>query len=273
MKDKALRKRYILQNLPLQQPGLEIAPLFRPATDKLRHNVFYTDYTSTSVSREKHAHYEHDDIVELDFIWHPAEPLRHCVPEGQTFDWAVASHVLEHVPDPIGWILEVMAVLNPGAVFSLVLPNKRYCFDRFRSTTEVADLLDVWLRRQRTPAPRQLYDFLKNCTSDGHEMYDLLKDLSPEAYNQTRQPHYSQQQALEFVLHAWTTGTYLDAHCSVFTPQSAYALFNELVALGIVNVDVSRPYEYEDEFYLRLTKRGEPLVQHPGEPGGRVISD
>ncbi|CRL44751.1 hypothetical protein SGGMMB4_02016 [Sodalis glossinidius str. 'morsitans'] len=70
MKDNTLRKSYILQNLPLQLPGLETYPLFRSATDKALHNVCYTDYTSAEESRQKHAHYEHDEIVDIDFIWH-----------------------------------------------------------------------------------------------------------------------------------------------------------------------------------------------------------
>lgn len=188
MKDNALRKTVILQNLPLQLPGLEISPLFRPATDKALHNVCYTDYTSAEDSRQKHAHYEHDDIVDIDFIWHPHATLESCVPGHQRFDWAVASHVLEHVPDPLGWILEVLAVLNDGAIFSLVLPNKRYCFDRFRQTSSAAQWLQWWLTRQRIPAPQQLYDFLRNCTSDDGEMYERLKDLTPEAYQNTRCP-------------------------------------------------------------------------------------
>ncbi|MBT9433390.1 methyltransferase domain-containing protein [Candidatus Sodalis endolongispinus] len=266
MKDNSLRKSYILQHLPLQLPGLEISPLFRPATDKALHNVCYTDYTSAEESRQKHAHYEHDEIVDIDFICHPHATLQSCVPDQQQFDWSVASHVLEHVPDPLGWILEVLAVLNDGAVFSLVLPNKRYCFDRFRQTSSAAQWLQWWLTRQRIPAPQQLYDFLRHCTSDDGEMYERLKDLSPEAYQQTRCPHYAQQQALEFVLNAWTTGHYFDAHCSVFTPESAAALMAEVVELGILNVAVSAPQQYEDEFYIRLTKLGEPALSHPG-PG------
>lgn len=56
MKDNTLRKLYILQNLPLQLPGLKIFPLFRPATDKALHNVCHTDSTSVEESRQKHAH-------------------------------------------------------------------------------------------------------------------------------------------------------------------------------------------------------------------------
>lgn len=123
-----------------------------------------------------------------------------------------------------------------------------------------------WLTRQRIPAPQQLCDFLRNCTSDDGEMYERLKDLIPEAYQNTRCPHYTQQQALEFVSNAWTTGHYFDAHCSVFTPESAAALLTEVVELGILNVAVSAPQQYEDEFYIQFTKLDEHALSHPG-PG------
>lgn len=45
------------------------------------------------------------------------------------FNWTVSSHVMEHVPDPIGWLSEIFEVLKPGAVLSLALPDKKFCFD------------------------------------------------------------------------------------------------------------------------------------------------
>jgi SAM-dependent methyltransferase len=154
------RNKCIVKGLPLQKPGIEISPLFRPIVLKSESNVFYTDYTSAEESRKKHAHYEHDNIMDLDFIWTPGKLLKTCSPSNMKFDWAIASHVLEHVPNPIGWLLEVLEVLNPGGVFSLVLPDPNKCFDIFRRRTEASDLIDLWIRKQSIPSSLQIFDFL-----------------------------------------------------------------------------------------------------------------
>ncbi|WP_420072866.1 methyltransferase domain-containing protein [Yersinia sp. 2544 StPb PI] len=244
-----------MQGINITLPGLEISPLYRPVTDKKKHNVCYTDYTSAEESRIKHADYEHPEIMELDFIWHPNNSLISCVPDEKKFDWAVASHVFEHIPDPLGWMLEVFDVLNVGATFSLVLPHKDHCFDRYRRVTEVSDIINLWLHQQRIPSPYQLYDFLRNSASEG---------VTAKKVDENIDRHYTKEQALEFVLNAWTTGTYFDAHCSVFTPKTFYELFREISSLGLISVEIQDPIDNGSEFFIKLIKTGEPSIRHPG---------
>lgn len=250
LNEEKFRCNHILEGIDLQTPGLEISPLYRPITNKNHHNVHYTDYTSAEESRAKHADYDHPEIMELDFIWPPSKTLIECVPNDKKFDWAVASHVYEHIPDPLGWMLQVFEVLNIGATFSLVLPNKDYCFDRHRRNTEVSDIINMWLHKQTIPSPYQLYDFLRNSTSEGVTANNTDK-------------HYTKEQALEFVLNAWTTGNYFDAHCSVYTPSSFYDVFNEINSLGLINAEVQKPIDASNEFIVKIVKLGEPKIIHP----------
>lgn len=254
------RRALLLNGLDLNKPGLEISPLFRPIALKSRHNVYYTDYTSAEDSRSKHSNYVHADIMDIDFIWIPGVSLSECVPKGQKFHWAIASHVLEHVPDPIGWLLEVFEVLEVGAIFSLALPDKHYCFDKFRRETDVADLIDQWVRKQRIPSPRQLYDFLSRSVD-----YNGIPSEKAEQFKFATR-NYTDEEALSFVINSWVTGTYFDAHCSVFTPESFYELLSQLNKIGIINVDASQPLSVNGEFHITLRKVGEPRVPHPGDP-------
>ncbi|MBX9447153.1 methyltransferase domain-containing protein [Dickeya chrysanthemi] len=248
---KPIEKHLLLKSLPTQEVGIEISPLYRPATDRSIHNVHYTDYTSAEDSREKHAHYEHPEIMDLDFIWTPGKKLSECTPVGIEYHWAIASHVLEHVPDPIGWLLEVFEVMNEGGVFSLALPEKTQTFDRNRRISETSDLIHAWLSEDKRPNTKQLYDFLSKVTSeDGNG-------------NIFSEHHYTKEEALNFTLNSYTTGQYFDAHCSVFTKDSFVAVINELNELGILNVKVSEPIEGVDEFYIQLKKVGEPKLSRP----------
>lgn len=259
-----IRRKYLLEGLLLEQPGLEISPLFRPTALKSDHNVYYTDYTSADESRKKHASYEHDEIMDVDFLWLPEKRLMECIPRGRRFQWAIASHVLEHVPDPIGWIIQVMEVLDVGGVFSLALPDKDFCYDKFRRETEVSDLIDLWLRKQRIPSPLQIYDFLSRSVDgsgdEGFRSFDIAKSFD----DATRS--YTDKQALEFAVSAWTSGNYYDIHCSVFTPQSFLSIFRKINELGIINVNITEPVIGKEEFYIKLEKLGDPDLKHPEYP-------
>jgi Methyltransferase domain len=266
--DQAQRVALATRNLKLDQPGLEVSPLYRPLV-KRPNNVFYTDYCSAEESRRKHASYEHDPIMEIDFIWVPGRRLIDCVGHGTKFDWAISSHVMEHVPDPIGWLAQVFEVLNEGATFSLVLPHKQYCFDKFRNNTDAAMLVDAWIRSNSVPSPYQLFDFLsRSIEMSGADAVKLL-ETTLEFKNAKR--HYTDADALNFVTHSWTTGGYIDAHCSVFKPDSFVAVFNQINDLKILNIEISEPEVGRDEFFVEIRKLGEPEFRHPGPEFGSDI--
>ncbi len=59
-----------------------------------------------------------------------------------TLDYVVASHVLEHVANPVAALAEWYRVVRPGGLLYLVVPNRRAAWDRDRELTPVAHLLD-----------------------------------------------------------------------------------------------------------------------------------
>lgn len=264
-----IRKKHLLNGLMLDKPGLEVSPLFRPTVVKQECSVYYTDYTSAEDSRQKHSGYEHDEIVDIDFIWRPGKRLSDCIRGDKKFQWALASHVLEHVPNPVGWISQVLDTLEVGGIFSLALPDKRFCFDVFRRETEVSDLIDLWIREQSIPSPLQIYDFLSHSIDgsgdDGNKSFDTEKPF--EGASRV----YTDKQALEFVIHAWMNNAYLDAHCSVFTPESFVRVFTKLVELGILNVSITEPVIGQGEFFVKLIKKGEPVTRHPEHLTKRTV--
>jgi len=63
-----------------------------------------------------------------------------------TYDFVISAHVIEHLQDPIGGIQQAIRVLKRGGIFILVVPDRRYTFDRGRRATPIghviADSLD-----------------------------------------------------------------------------------------------------------------------------------
>lgn len=57
-------------------------------------------------------------------------------------DFVIASHVLEHVADPIGLLADIHRVLCPGGVLLIFLPDRHVTFDRMRRGTTLQHLAD-----------------------------------------------------------------------------------------------------------------------------------
>ena len=53
------------------------------------------------------------------------------IPDG-SYDFVLASHVLEHVANPIQGLVEMKRVLKPNGMMVVILPENRKPFDRNR---------------------------------------------------------------------------------------------------------------------------------------------
>lgn len=60
-------------------------------------------------------------------------------------DYVVASHVLEHVANPVAALAEWYRVVQPGGIIYLVVPNRTATFDHTRELTPVDHLLNDFL--------------------------------------------------------------------------------------------------------------------------------
>jgi SAM-dependent methyltransferase len=62
-----------------------------------------------------------------------------------SLDYVATSHVLEHVANPLQALNEWARVLKPGGIVYAVIPDKRYTWDRKRTTTPVDHLVADFL--------------------------------------------------------------------------------------------------------------------------------
>lgn len=220
---------------PSRGIGLEIGPLDIPIVTREMGNVRYLDHASTEELRAKNREnpfVKVDQIVEVDYVW-GTKPVPELVAPEAPFDYVVASHVIEHVPDLVGWLGEIRAILRPGGVLSLAIPDKRYCFDHFRHPTTAADVLEAYLRRDRAPGFRQLFDYWASfATVNGALIWDAGTALPP-----TRQ--VPARTAWDIAREQANDGTYHDLHCWVFTPVSFFEVLATLIELDLLDFAVA----------------------------------
>jgi SAM-dependent methyltransferase len=231
--------------------GLEIGPRDAPLVRRPDYDVRYVDYTTTEALRA--AQFDPsvrlDQLVEVDIVW-GERPLGETL--AAPVDFVVASHVIEHVPDLIGWLAELHAALRPGGVLGLAVPDRRFTFDALRRVSTLAEAVEANLLGYRQPSLRQVFDAAwLGITVDAVEAWECRLDPAAaraEALGRIRSAH-----ALAKGLAA--APRYNDAHCWVFTPSSFLDLAEELATLGAFPfaVDAFHPTEPgKIEFHVRL---------------------
>lgn len=224
------RGQIILRGIDKAAPGLEIGPSHRPVAAKRDGcNVRILDHLDAAALRKKYATHgvDVDAIEEVDYVW-KGQPLDELV-AGQRFSWIIASHVIEHVPDLLGFLNACERILVPGGVLSLAVPDKRYCFDFERENSPLGRIIDVAEAGLTTHSPGTAAEyFLKVRRKGGKIAWD-------ERHRGAIEPVHD----LNVAIHAMAkvrTGHYYDLHAWVFTPESFRQIIRDLRDLRLIGL-------------------------------------
>lgn len=244
----------------LSMRGLEIGPLHNPRVNKSDSDVKYVDHASRDELIAKYADDEGFDelapqIVETDFICNGSQTLKECVGAWGPVDYVVAGHVIEHVANPAGWLRQVYEVLKPGGVLSLVIPDKRYCFDARRDESTLAQLVDLDLRDVQLPTYQQIFDHFSNFMP-GVSAQQLWDGLDPAPLWRTDVPS-PYRYAFDKCMQVKQSGQYIDLHATTYTPASFAAIMGGLVELKLTDFEIADLFPTEAgslEFFVTLRR-------------------
>jgi len=81
-------------------------------------------------------------------------------------DFVIASHVLEHLANPLAMLVDIHRVLRPGALLVLLIPDRRKTFDRDRAPTPLTHLIDEYQRDVREVDDAHILDFLRGTSTN-----------------------------------------------------------------------------------------------------------
>ena len=252
MDRKSLIRHPFARTAKLIEIGASYSPII-PKADGWQTTVI--DHAGQDALKQKYHGQPTENIEPVDYVWTDGS-LDALIPIGEhgTYDGLIASHVGEHLPDPIGFLLAADRVLTPSGIIALALPDHRVCFDFFRPRATTGDLLDARgrVRHRRGKvfdnvayfAARDgqagwAYGLAANqagaiqLTGDVHVAYDHYRNIGETADDD-----------------------YTDAHSWCFTPASFHLAIVELFQLGVIPWTVTRIERASGvEFYVWLERR------------------
>lgn len=218
--------------------GLEIGAGYNPAAPrKSGFNVDVLDHMSKEELickyREQESgkyqgyHFPVENIQDVDYVW-KGEPYAELIGKTNVYDWIIASHVIEHAPDFIGFLNDCASVLKTTGVLSLAVPDVRYHFDYFRPITGIGKIIDAHVQRNHIHTEGSVAEFFLNLTAKGGEIA-----WGPGFQGELSLLH-TVSDALENMDVVRNKKIYIDVHVWEFTPSSFRLLIHDLHSLGLI---------------------------------------
>lgn len=179
---------------------------------------------------------------------------------GAPFDWVIASHVIEHVPDVIGWLQDIGELVADEGDLVLAVPDRRYCFDAHRPSTTVGQMIEAYDLGATVPSVRAVYDY-----------FTTVVDVDASALWRGESPSYDRR--IHGIAEARAkadearAGRYVDCHVWLFTPDSFLEQMHELRITGLspwVVEELVPTRRNDSEFKVRMRRL--PRLDDPTGP-------
>ncbi len=256
------RNELLLSLIDLSGIGLEIGPGYNPLVPKSSGRRIQTvDHAPAAELRERYRNVANVDISRIEEVDYVSDrrPLAELVNKPGHYDYIVASHMIEHSPDMLGFLLDCQTLLKEDGVLVLAVPDKRRCFDVFQPLTSTGMVLQAGLERRTHHTPGQIFDYIAyNGLRDGKSGWNFEADGPLTFAHDLALARCAFEQAI-------SSTTYVDAHVWRFTPSSFRLIINDLNQSGHLGLREQFFSESDFlEFYVSLSQRG------PGCPFDRL---
>lgn len=249
------RKR-ILKHIDKKGRGLEIGASLNPvAPKKDGYDVHVIDHASRDdlVKKYQNQNVNTDNIEDVDYVWE-GQPYSELTGKRKYYDWIIASHLIEHTPDLIGFLNNCDAILKDDGVIALTVPDKRYCFDHFRPITGISKIIDSHIHKNIIHSPGTVAEYFLNVVSKSGSI----------AWNSSDNGNYEMihtlDNASESMDSVLTDNKYIDVHAWCFVPHSFRLILHDLFCLKFI------PFQEVDfhttegcEFHVIISRNGRGL--------------
>ncbi len=170
-----------LANRYIRGSGIEIGALQKATRLNNACQVRYIDRMSLQKLLEHYPEMAKIPVQAPDIV-DDGQLLQHIAEDSQ--DFAIANHFLEHCPDPIRSIHNMLRVVKQGGMIYLAVPDKRHTFDLRRPITPYAALKSAYVSGQRAGCAELFYEW-------AHLVYQLPPDQARVRGEQLMEEDYS----------------------------------------------------------------------------------
>jgi SAM-dependent methyltransferase len=248
-----LRRAQIFATAERHGAALEIGPAHNGILPKREgfdtKTVDYLDRAGLIDKYKAHDNYSPDDIEEVDFVLPPGAAMGDIIKT--RFDLVLASHVLEHTTSLVDFLNECTRLLQPGGVIALVVPDHRFCFDRFRERSSLGSVIDAHLEPHEVHTVGTLTEFAVNA----------VKHRGTTSWAPVHAGRYSWvngESDIDRIRRSATSGRYVDVHHWVFTPNHLRLLLHDLRTLGYIEVAEAHFHDtVGHEFFINLSRESQ----------------
>lgn len=244
-------RSFIRNTVSKSDRGLELGASYSPILPKADgYRVFVVDHADQETLRAKYQGHGVDvgRIEPVDAIDDGGE-FTALLDAGERFDYIVASHVFEHLPDPIHFLQRCERALKDTGKLILLVPDRRFCFDYFRPVSTFGDMLRPFVAGAQSHDVGILYDHhAMNATRDGVMVW---------AEKEGGRFQFAGTPAHGYATAVQDHASYVDAHAWVFTPSSFRLILSDMRALGLIALGEVSFYETVGcEFMIVLSREG-----------------
>lgn len=251
----------MLAGITKEQFGLEIGPSLRPCAPKSKgYHVEIVDFMSRQelIDRYSAMGLDTSKIEEVDYIW-DGHSYTETTGRVSAYDYIIASHVIEHVPDFIGFLRDCSRMLKMNGVLSVAVPDKRYTLDHFRMVTTTGKVINDYLSEDRYGSMGALTDYWNHVVRrKGLTSWPREEDSSIEKeYEFVHDEEFNRKSYQESV----GVQAIRDFHQNVFTPASFELLIYELWEYELIDLKIAALYDTTaEEFVVSMRKAQERPV-------------
>lgn len=234
--------------------GLEIGPGFNPLLPKAQGFAVETlDHASQQELVHKYTGASGVDVSRIepvDYVSTGASVFA-AIGKPARYDYIVASHVIEHTTDLLGFLQDCEKLLKPEGALVLAIPDKRFSFDVLRPASSTGDVLQAHLEERTRHNPGALFDEVAYNVlrggalawpADNHETMAFFRPLAD---------------AKAIYEQACRSSEFIDIHAWQFTPSSFRLIANDLHEIGFLGL---REQSFHDgwgtEFMVSLARQG-----------------
>lgn len=257
------RATFLTSGITKESFGIEIGPFYNPITPKSNGwKTTVVDFTDQEglrdVARTHTVQIVRDmasNIEPVDVVWRGQpidEACRSVRKEG--FQYLIASHVIEHIPDIISFFRQVSNLANQNFILSLAVPDCRRTFDFFKPLSSSADALLAYREKRSLHSPETMF------VARAYAVWvDRISAWLPGQSGELYLPDSLDQAHLQYIdylaKHEAGTQAYVDSHCWYWTPSSFELMILELNHLGYIDFVVDTlELQPSYEFLVRMKK-------------------